>query len=70
MRITSGWLEENDTLQAFVFFGAREATSKRKLKNRKHCPLARMVTNYYGVAMFNREHLWVCSGRQPKADTR
>ena len=47
-----------------------EATSKRKLKNWKNNPLARMVSDYYGVAMFNREHLWVYSGRQPTPDYR
>jgi hypothetical protein len=47
-----------------------EATSKRKLKNWKNYPLARMVTDYYGVAMFNREHLWVHTGRLPTPDYR
>ena len=47
-----------------------EATSKRKLKKWKHYPLARMVTDYYGEAMFNRNHLWVHTGRLPAPDYR
>lgn len=47
-----------------------EATSKRKVKNWKNYPLARMVPDYYGVVMFNREHFWVHTGRLPTPDYR
>jgi hypothetical protein len=45
-----------------------EATSKRKIKNWKHVPLARMATDYHGRAMFNRENLWVYTSRAPSPD--
>ncbi len=47
-----------------------EATSKRKIKNWKHVPLARMATDYHGIAMFNRENLWIYTGRVPSPDYR
>lgn len=47
-----------------------EATAKRRIKNWKHVPLARMATDYHGVAMFNREDLWIYTGKSPSPDYR
>jgi hypothetical protein len=58
------------TCRRLSSFGPVRAPSKRKLKNRKHYPPARMVTDYYGAAMFNREPLWVDFGCRPTPDYR
>jgi hypothetical protein len=47
-----------------------EATAKRKIKNWKQVPLARMATEYHGQAMFNRDSFWICTGQVPTTDYR